>query len=186
MAATAHEKSQERKTGLAHSAADKKSNRPGVNCEQAVEEALCFGWIDRKAHHRNPESFYLLFATRNPKSKWSELNKQRVKKLPALKKMAPAGMEMVYLAKKTGTWEALSGVQQHIAPRDLQETFAKNPTAADHFEKFPPSAKSNILEWISNAKRPETREKRISETVALAAKNIRANQYQPKDKKLKA
>lgn len=95
--------------------------------------------------------------------------------------MAPAGMRAISLAKKTGTWDALSSVDAGVPPADLARALKANPGASRNFQAFPPSSKKIILEWILNAKRPETRKKRISETVSLAARNLRANHYrQPK------
>jgi uncharacterized protein YdeI (YjbR/CyaY-like superfamily) len=105
------------------------------------------------------------------------VNKNKVAKLTKLGLMEKAGLEMVALAKQTGTWDALNDVDQILVPSDLQQEFAKNKKAAGHFEAFPRSAKRGILEWILSAKRPETRQKRIEETVRLAAENIRAQQY---------
>jgi uncharacterized protein YdeI (YjbR/CyaY-like superfamily) len=94
--------------------------------------------------------------------------------------MMPAGQAMVDLAKKSGTWTALVDVQNSVVPPDLQKLFDKNKTAFKNFQAFAPSSKRIILEWILNAKRPETRTQRIKQTVELAAKNIKANHYQQK------
>ena len=91
--------------------------------------------------------------------------------------MQPAGQAMIDLAKKTGTWTALVDVQNSVIPVDLQKEFDKNKTAFENFNVFSPSSKRIILEWIFNAKRPETRLRRIMQTVELAAKKIKANHY---------
>lgn len=153
-----------------------------VYYHEAVEEALCFGWIDSVANKRDHASKYQFFTPRKPKSNWSKLNKERVEKMLSAGKMKPAGMAMVELAKKTGTWEALTDVQNSVIPWDLQEAFNKNKKALGFFNAFPPSSKRIILEWILSAKRPETRQERISKTVSLARENIRANHYHPKNK----
>lgn len=160
----------------------KDSGVPSVYYADAVEEALCFGWIDSRPNKRDAESYYLFFSRRNPKSKWSKLNKERVKKLLETGKIAPAGMEMIDLAKRTGTWDALDQIDKMIIPADLKKAFAKNRAAFKNFMSFPDSAKKMILQWIADAKKAETRTKRINETVVLAARNIRANQYTPKSK----
>jgi uncharacterized protein YdeI (YjbR/CyaY-like superfamily) len=144
---------------------------------EAVEEALCFGWIDSVKHKRDEESAYQFFAQRKPKSMWSELNRTRVERLIKEKKMKPAGQAMIDLAKKTGTWEALAPIDKMAIPEDLQKKFDKNKTAFKNFQKFAPSSKKIILLWILNAKRAETRQKRIEEAVKLAAKNVKANHY---------
>jgi uncharacterized protein YdeI (YjbR/CyaY-like superfamily) len=158
----------------------KDSSIPSVYYREAVDEALCFGWIDSKPNKRDEESYFQFFAKRNPKSNWSKINKEKVTKLIKLGKMEKAGLEMVALAKKTGTWDVLNEVEEIVVPVDLQKAFTKNKIAATNFEAFPRSTKKGILDWILNAKRPETRQKRIDETVNLAEKNIRANQYQRK------
>jgi uncharacterized protein YdeI (YjbR/CyaY-like superfamily) len=84
---------------------------------------------------------------------------------------------MIDIAKKTGTWEALVDVENAVIPPDLQQLFNKNKIAFKNFQAFPPSSKRIILEWILNAKKPETRQQRIEQTVALAAKKIKANHY---------
>ncbi len=147
---------------------------PSLTYDQAVEEALCFGWIDSKPNKRDENSFYQFFAKRKPKSNWSALNKSRVEKLLAANKMHASGLAMIELAKQTGTWTALDKVEQLDIPADLQVIFDSNPIAEGHFAGFPKSSKRGILEWILNAKRPETRQKRIEETVRLATLNKRA------------
>ena len=155
----------------------KGSDIESVQVEEAIEEALCFGWIDSKPNKRDDESYYLFFARRKEKSNWSRLNKTRVERLMADGKMAPAGLEMVKIAKSNGTWTALDGVENLEVPEDLLQAFEAYPKSAANFNAFPRSAKRGILEWILNAKRAETRAKRVEETARLAAENIRANQW---------
>ncbi len=158
----------------------KKAQTKSVNYEEAVEEALCFGWIDSKPNKRDEESFYQFFAKRNPTSNWSKINKDRIKKMTEEGLMTPAGLEMVNKAKENGSWSALDEVEEIVIPADLKELLTKNKMASVFFDAFPRSVKKGILEWILNAKKVETRNKRIEETVRLAEKNIRANQYVPK------
>jgi uncharacterized protein YdeI (YjbR/CyaY-like superfamily) len=155
----------------------KNANKPSLTYEEAVEEALCFGWIDSKPNKRDKESYYLYFAQRKAGSNWSNINRQRAEKMILAKQMTPRGLELIELSKKTGTWLALKEVQASVVPPDLKKALEKNKEAKTNFEQFPPSSKRIILEWILNAKREETRAKRISETVELAAKGIKANHY---------
>lgn len=155
----------------------KESSTPSVYYKEAVEEALCFGWIDSKPNKRDNESYYQFFARRNPKSKWSKVNKLKVHDLMAKGLMMPAGLAAIEIAKQSGTWNALDGVEQEEVPKDLQQALNKNKAALANFMAFPRSSKRIILEWILNAKKEETRTKRITETVQLAEKNIRANHY---------
>lgn len=155
----------------------KESSKPSVYYTEAVDEALCFGWIDSKPNKRDDESYYQFFAKRNPKSNWSKVNKAKVEKLIKENRMAKAGLEAIEIAKQNGTWNALDEVDNSIVPDDLKKALSKNKAAMQNFEVFPKSSKKIILEWIQNAKKEETRLKRIEETVLLASKNIRANHY---------
>lgn len=155
----------------------KGSNTKSIYYEEAVEEAICFGWIDSIAHKRDEKSKYQFFALRKPKSNWSKANRERAGKMITQGLMTPAGQQLINLAKQTGTWEALVDVQNSVIPLDLQQQLDKNKKALKNFMAFPPSSKRIILEWILNAKKDETRQKRIAETVRLAADNIKANHY---------
>lgn len=155
----------------------KESKTKSVYYPEAVDEALCYGWVDSKPNKRDSESFYQFFAKRNPKSNWSKINKEKVERLFKANKMAAAGMEMISIAKANGTWTALDEVEELVIPPDLKKALKTLPTALTNFEAFPKSVKRGILEWVVNAKLPETRMKRIIETATLAAKNERANQY---------
>jgi uncharacterized protein YdeI (YjbR/CyaY-like superfamily) len=158
------------------------SNIPSVYYSEAVDEALCFGWVDSLVNKRDNESYYQYFARRNPKSNWSKINKEKVASLMERGLMHKAGLSMVELAKKTNTWTALDDVDNLIVPSDMKQLFDAAPLAFENWEKFSKSTKRGILEWIYNAKQAETRQKRIEETVSLALQNIKANQYNPKGK----
>ncbi len=158
----------------------KDTAKKSVNYAEAVEEALCFGWIDSKANKRDEESFYQFFTRRNLKSNWSRVNKERVAKLIDDRLMTSRGLETIELAKRNGTWTALDKIENLELPIDLKKALKQNAEAAKYFDAFPRSVKKGILEWIQNAKKEETREKRIKETISLALKNIRASQYTPK------
>ncbi len=157
------------------------SAKPHITYPESVDEALCFGWVDSKPNKRDAESYYLFFAKRNPKSNWSRINKEKVERLLKEGRMAPAGLEMVEIAKANGSWDALNDVENLIVPDDLQKVLNEYPPATQHWENFPRSIKRGILEWILNAKRADTRQKRIEETATLAQKNKRANQYPPQN-----
>ncbi len=160
----------------------KAGGTPSVTYAEAVDEALCFGWIDSSAKKGDGNYYLQFFARRNPKSNWSRVNKDKVAKLIQAGLMTGAGMKMVDFAKQTGTWSALDDVENLINPPDLQQALDANPTAKQYFDAFPRSAKRGILEWLLNAKTPATRAKRIGEIVTLAQRNERANQYIPKAK----
>ena len=155
----------------------KDSYVPSVYYPEAVDEALCFGWIDSKPNTRDEKSYFQFFAPRNPKSNWSKVNKQKVERLCQEGRMTPAGLALIEQAKQNGSWNALDEVDNLVVPEDLQEALEKTAQAKRYFDDFPPSSKKTILEWIYNAKRADTRKKRITETAKLAGENIRANHY---------
>jgi uncharacterized protein YdeI (YjbR/CyaY-like superfamily) len=139
-----------------------------IRYAEAIEHALCFGWID--SHHRKQDhtSSALRFSPRRPRSGWSAVNRERAARMIAAGLMTPRGQALVDHAMATGTWE----IQ---VPGDLDEAFARNPVARENFDAFPPSSRRLILEWVAQARRPETRQRRITETVELAAVNVRAH-----------
>ena len=153
---------------------NKSSDVLSITWSEAVDEALCFGWIDSTVYKRDAESRYQLYTPRKPKSFWSRINKEKIEKLIAEGRMTDAGLRMVELAKQTGTWAALDDVENLIVPDDLQEAFNRYPQAAQNFDAFPKSAKKMILTWIFSAKTPATRQKQLEETAEKAAKNIRS------------
>lgn len=155
----------------------KTAGKPYVDFDEAVEEALCFGWIDSLGRKLDDERTMLYFAPRKAGSNWSAVNKARVAKLIEAGLMTGAGMAKIETAKANGTWTALDDVDRLIVPPDLDAAFELYHGARENFEAFPRSVRRAILEWILNAKRTETREKRIDETARLAAENIRANQW---------
>jgi uncharacterized protein YdeI (YjbR/CyaY-like superfamily) len=171
------EQHHEQKEGVWLISFKKASGKPRFDYEEAVEEALCFGWIDSKGNKLDEERSMVWFVPRKAGTGWSKINKGRVEKLMADGLMMPAGLARVEAAKQDGSWNALDQVEALEIPPDLKKAFAADQTARQYFDAFPRSVKRAILEWISNAKKPETRARRIGETVTLAAKNIRANQW---------
>jgi uncharacterized protein YdeI (YjbR/CyaY-like superfamily) len=156
------------------------SLQPRVGYEEAVEEALCFGWVDSRPRKLDAERTMLWFAPRQARSGWSAPNKQRVERLKAAGLMAPAGWAKVQAAQADGSWALLDAVEALEVPPDLAAALAAAPPAAEHFAAFPRSARRGILEWIVQARQSATRARRVQETARLAALNQRANQWQPK------
>lgn len=146
-----------------------------ISYEEIVQELLCFGWVDSLARKLDAEKTMLLISPRSPKSNWSASNKDRIKRLMAEGRMAAAGLKSVEVAKENGRWNFLDEVEALIVPPDLEEALAVYPKASYYYQRFPDSSKRGILEWIKNAKRPETRAKRIRETAEKAAVNLKAN-----------
>ena len=151
----------------------------GVTYEEAVLEALCFGWIDSTAGRHDDDHYRLWLAPRKPSSGWSALNKRRVSELEAASLLAPAGIAAIETARRNGSWDALTASDALQIPRDLAAAFREHPPARRHWDAFPPSVRKQILTWIGTAKRPETRARRVQETATLASENRRANQWRP-------
>lgn len=158
----------------------KDSGKPSVYYEEAVEEALCFGWIDSKPNKRDAESRFQFFSPRKPKSGWSAINKERIKRLVAEGKMTAAGLAKIELAKQNGSWTILDSIEALEMPAVLKKALSKNKTALKNFEAFPPSAKKALYQWVQFAKTDATRDKRVLEIVSKAAEGKRANEWKPK------
>lgn len=155
----------------------KGTGKPWFDDNNAVEEALCFGWIDSKPNKLDEERSMVWFAPRKPRTGWSKLNKERVERLLAQGLMMPAGLAKIEAAKQDGSWNALDAIEALEIPADLESALNEYAAAKQNFEAFPRSVKRGILEWIASAKKPETRAKRIQETARLADQNLRANQW---------
>jgi uncharacterized protein YdeI (YjbR/CyaY-like superfamily) len=151
----------------------KGSGLPHLPAEEAAEEALCFGWIDSRPAKLDAQRSMLLVSPRRPGSAWSGVNKRRVEKLRAAGLMAPAGLAAIERAKADGSWALLDGASALEEPADLKA--ALNGAALEAWQGFPPSHRRANLEWIAQAKRPETRAARIAEIARLAALGQRAN-----------
>jgi uncharacterized protein YdeI (YjbR/CyaY-like superfamily) len=149
----------------------KKSGKPSVGFQEAIDEAICFGWIDSKGKKRDQVSYYWCFSKRNPRSTWGKASRERAACMIQSGLMTDRGLAMIELAKRTGTWEAYLDAENLIIPSDLQQQFRGNPQAQTNFDSFAPSSKRIVLQWIAAAKRPETRERRIKQTVELAEHN---------------
>lgn len=158
----------------------KGTGKPTLRYEEVVEEALCYGWIDSVSNKRDEESRFLYITIRKPKSGWSALNKKRIEQLTKENKMTAAGLQKIEAAKKDGSWSTLDKIEALEMPAVLKRAFAKNKKAFFNFDQFPPSVKKQLFYWVESAKTNATKEKRVQETVTLAEKNIRANQWKPK------
>lgn len=155
----------------------KKSNKSSISYDEAVEEALCFGWIDSKAKPIDEEKYMQFFSKRKPKSVWSKLNKERIEKLQKDNLIMPAGWKMIEIAKENGNWNILDEAEAWIIPDDLEEAFSNSPDAKEYFLGLSKSDKRNILQWLVLARRQETRQNRINEIVELAAQKLKPKQF---------
>jgi uncharacterized protein YdeI (YjbR/CyaY-like superfamily) len=150
----------------------KNTKIPSVAYAEAVEEALCFGWIDSKVQTIDKLTYRQIFTPRNPKSVWSETNKKRVEMMIGAGQMTRAGLEKIEAAKKNGQWENAYGKRDSVVMADdLKTALVQNPQAWENFNNFSTSSQSTYIRWISSAKRAETRENRISRVVELSSKN---------------
>ena len=155
----------------------KKSNIPTVIYSEAVDEALCFGWIDSKSKPLDEEKFMQFFSRRKEKSVWSKVNKEKIDRLTKEGQMTKAGFEIIAKAKQNGSWSILDEAEALIIPDDLEKAFEIRPNAKQYFLGLSKSNKRNILQWLVLAKRQVTREKRITEIVELADQNQKPKQF---------
>jgi uncharacterized protein YdeI (YjbR/CyaY-like superfamily) len=155
----------------------KGSGLPYLPVAEAVEEALCFGWVDSRPARLDAQRSLLLFSPRKPGSAWSGVNKTKIARLTAAGLMAPAGLAAVARAQADGSWTRLDGATALAEPPDLLAALAAAPGAEAAWRGFPPSHRRANLEWIAQAKRAATRAARIAEIAACAARGERANTW---------
>jgi uncharacterized protein YdeI (YjbR/CyaY-like superfamily) len=173
------ERNSDRRAGVWLVAYKKKTGRQAFDYDSAVTEALRFGWVDSKGGAVDDERTMLWFAPRRRTSGWSRSNKVRIEQLEREGRLAPAGRAAVDAAKANGAWTLLDDVENLVVPDDLVAAFEAHPGSREQWDAFPPSARRAILEWIVQAKRADTRAKRVDETARLAAQGERANQWRP-------
>lgn len=150
-----------------------KLGHDGVAYAEAVEEALCFGWIDGRTRPLDGFHTRQHFSPRKKGGTWARSNKERVERLETAGLMTEAGWAVIDAAQADGSWNALDEIEAMVVPDDLATALAASPQAATAFEGFAPSAKQAYLWWIKTAKRPETRSQRISDTVWLVERGIK-------------
>lgn len=154
---------------------------PSIDYGTAVESALCFGWIDSQLRSYD-ESFYLQrFTPRKPRSKWSQTNRDRVAALLAADRMRPAGLREVELAQADGRWEAAYAGQASMpVPPDLQAALDADPRAAEFFAGLDGANRFAVLYRIHEAKRADTRARRVERYVAMLHEHETIHPRQPK------
>jgi uncharacterized protein YdeI (YjbR/CyaY-like superfamily) len=149
----------------------KETSKPTVAYEAAVEEALCFGWIDSIIKKIDAERYARKFTPRSDKSNWSQLNKKRVNKMIKQGRMTEVGLAKIKTAKKTGLWNKNGRPQISLEiPPEFANALARNKKAKENYDKLAPSYRKFYIGWIATAKRPETKKRRISESIALLEK----------------
>lgn len=142
--------------------------------EEAVQVALCYGWIDSTVKRIDEEKRKQAFGPRKDKSVWSKLNKTYIDKLTADGLMHESGLRKIEIAKQNGSWTSLDAVENHEIPNDLQIAFDNNKVAFDNYQRFSTSYRKSYLYWLNQAKREETRNTRIKEIITLCEKNIKS------------
>lgn len=144
----------------------------GIQLEEAVEEALCFGWIDGKLRKVDKERFILRYSPRKADSVWSKLNRERAGRLMKAGKMTAAGLSVIEEAKKIGSWnQAYTSLKRDRIPADLRKALAKDKRALDNFQRFANSHRNMYIHWVKSAKTDKTRRERIEKVVNQASQN---------------
>jgi uncharacterized protein YdeI (YjbR/CyaY-like superfamily) len=142
--------------------------------EEAVKVALCYGWIDSTVKSLGDGKRRQYFTPRNIKSVWSALNKKYINELLKDDLMHESGLSKIKIAKQNGSWIALDDVEKGIIPEDLKKEFDKNAKAFNNYQNFAPSYRKSYLYWLNQAKREETRQKRINEIIKFCNANIKS------------
>jgi uncharacterized protein YdeI (YjbR/CyaY-like superfamily) len=155
----------------------KASKRPSISWSDAVDVALCFGWIDSVKRSVDSESSIQFFSKRKPKSGWSKINKAKVERLIEGGLMTAAGLVCIETAKQNGSWIILDEVEELTIPRDLEQALQDQPGAEAFFLNLSRSVRKAMLQWLVLAKRPETRQNRINEISRLAALKQKPKQF---------
>jgi uncharacterized protein YdeI (YjbR/CyaY-like superfamily) len=149
----------------------KKSSEPTISYEAAIEEALCFGWVDSIIKKIDAARYARMFTPRSDRSKWSTLNKKRASKMIKEGRMTEVGLAKIRIAKKTGLWDKDDRPRISLnIPPEFAKALARNKRAKENFDKLAPTYRKHYIGWISVAKRPETKKRRIEESIALLAK----------------
>lgn len=156
---------------------NKKSTKSTISWSDAVDEALCFGWIDSIKKSVDQESSIQFFSKRKPKSTWSRINKEKVEKLINAKQMTNAGLAVIDIAKQNGSWQLLDEVENLTIPDDLLKALKAKENAEKYFSSLSKSVKKAMLQWLVLAKRQETRQNRIAEIAELANKKQKPKQF---------
>jgi uncharacterized protein YdeI (YjbR/CyaY-like superfamily) len=149
--------------------AKKHTKIPSLTYSDAVEEALCFGWIDSLIHPIDDSFYRQVFTPRKPKSLWSALNRKRVERLVEVGLMTAAGAALIALAKKTGTWDGHAPSETLTIPPELKKALNANAAAKKNWPTYTESQRKMFLYSIHGAKRPETRAKRVARVIEIVS-----------------
>ncbi|SHM14194.1 YdeI family protein [Chitinophaga sp. CF418] len=157
----------------------KKADTATITWSDAVDEALCFGWIDSTSRPIDDEKFMQFFTRRKANSVWSKINKGKVQRLIGEGLMMQAGYESIEIAKRNGSWSILDDVEELKIPKDLEKAFKSHPGSKAYFVSLSRSVRKGFLQKLVLAKRTETREKRITEIVAFVAQQLKPGKRAP-------
>jgi uncharacterized protein YdeI (YjbR/CyaY-like superfamily) len=150
----------------------KHTGKPNVTYDEAVEEALCFGWIDSIIKRIDHEKFARKFTHRKPNSNWSESNKKRAQKMIAQGRMTKAGLELINGAKQHGKWNRNSlPKKEYPVPQYVKHALRSNEKALANFNKLAPSYRRQYVAWVDSAKKEKTRRKRLVEVIGVLERN---------------
>lgn len=155
----------------------KNAANSNLNWSEAVDEALCFGWIDSTKKTIDGEKYMQYFCKRKSKSNWSKVNKEKVKVLIEQGLMEEEGYKSIEIAKENGSWTTLDKVEALVVPTDLKEALTNFEGSMDYFDSLSKSAKKILLYWVISAKRPETRKKRVLEIAENASQKLKPKQF---------
>jgi len=157
--------------------ARKHSGLTTVSYNDAVEEALCFGWIDTTLNPIDDKFYAQLFTPRRPRSTWAASNKARVERLIAAGLMTDAGLAAIAVARKNGSWTSIDHVEAATLPKELAAALAANKAAKKNWPAYSLTCRKQFLYWLAAAKRADTRAARIKEIVACAETGLTYAQY---------
>jgi len=155
----------------------KQSDKPIIGWSGAVDEALCFGWVDSKRKPLDKEKFKQFFSKRKHNGTWSKINKAKVIQLIEEGRMSKTGLEVIERSKQNGSWNILNEVEELTIPADLTKAFRSHPGSRKFFLSLSKSVRKMLLQWLVLAKRPETRQKRVEEIATNAAVQQRPKQF---------
>ena len=144
--------------------------------EEAVQVAICYGWIDSTVKRLDDERRRQMFTPRKDKSVWSKLNKTYIEKLLKENLIHESGLKKIEIAKKNGSWNSLDAVEDLIIPDDLQLAFEQNEIAFENYKNFSPSYRKSYLYWLNQAKRAETRNSRIAQIIHFCSQNKKSRE----------
>jgi len=155
----------------------KSASQTTIDWSQAVDEALCFGWIDSTRKNIDNDTFMQFFCKRKPGSTWSKVNKAKIERLTVEGLMTSAGLQCIEAAKQDGSWTIADDVEELIVPQDLEQEFDAHPGSKDFFLSINKSSRKMILHWLASAKQQKTRQNRITQIAENAASKQKPPQF---------